>query len=357
MNKKTLLVSGLVVLLISCVLIAGCTDNPGTTNTTTQTSVGTPSPSGSAKYVTGDIVKIPGSSAATAMLIIRYDAATDTYERALIYPNADGSWGYRRNSNTEKAARAAMEKAYTEKITNKPPASIVVRTPTVLTTVTTVPLTQATSTSTTTTATVSPTGKPTFKKIVPDSGDAGTAISITSLTGSNFQSGAKVALLRADNPNITATNVNVQSPTWITCTFTPPSNATAGTWDVVITNPDGQYVSYSNIFSIHGSATTATTTSPTGSSGITSISPVSTFGNDVPMIIIGEGFQQGFTAKLTKTTGTTVVVDARSVAWESPTQVKAWFTLRTPKQAGTYTVTVTNPDGSTRTLVNGFEVK
>jgi hypothetical protein len=87
------------------------------------------------------------------MLIIGYDAATDMYERALIYPNADGSWGYRRNSNTEKAARAAMEKAYTEKITNKPPASILIRQPTVLTTATTGLSTQTTtSTSTTTTA-------------------------------------------------------------------------------------------------------------------------------------------------------------------------------------------------------------
>ena len=139
--------------------------------------------------------------------------------------------------------------------------------------------------------------------------------------------------------------MNVQSPTWITCTFNPPVNASAGTWDVVITNPDGQYVSYSNIFSIHGSTSTATTTSPTGSGGITSISPTSTFGNDVPMTIVGEGFQQGFTAKLTKSAGTAVVVEARSVAWESPTQVRAWFTLPTPKQVGTYTVTVTNPDG------------
>jgi hypothetical protein len=75
------------------------------------------------------------------------------------------------------------------------------------------------------------------------------------------------------------------------------------------------------------------------------------------MTIVGEGFQQGFTAKLTKSAGTTVVVEARSVAWESPTQVRAWFTLPTPKQMGTYTVTVTNPDGTTRTLANGFEQK
>jgi hypothetical protein len=358
MNKKTILVTGLVVLLISCVLFAGCMDNSSATNTSTQTTAGTPSPSGSAKYVSGDIVRIPSSSAATAMLIIGYDKASDTYERALIYTNADGSWGYRRNSNTEKASRAAMEKVYTEKITNKLPASIVIRTPTVPTTkATTGSTTQITSTSTTTTTTLSPTGKPTFKKIDPDFGDAGTTISITSLTGSNFQSGATVTLMKTDNPNITATNVNVQSTTWITCTFTPPVNTTAGTWDVVITNPDGQYVSYSNIFSIHGSASTATTTSPTDSGGITSISPTFTFGNDVPMIITGTDFQQGFTAKLVKTSGTTGVVEARSVAYDSPTQVRAWFTLPTPKQVGTYTVTVTNPDGSTRTLVNGFEQK
>jgi hypothetical protein len=354
MYKKTLLVSGLVLLLISCVFFTGCTDNSSTTNTTTQIT----SAPGSPKYVTGDIVRNPAYE--TAYLILGYNSSTDSYKRALIYPNADGSWGYRTNSNTDTVTRTVLEKTNTEKITNKLPSSIVIRRPTTVAT-TLVTMTTSTTgiatTTTTTTTTPSPTGKPTFKKIVPDFGDAGTAISITSLTGSNFQSGATVALLRADNPNITATNVNVQSPTWITCTFTPPSNATAGTWDVVITNPDGQYVSYSNIFSIHGSATTATTTSPTGSGGITSISPVSTFGNDVPMIIIGEGFQQGFTAKLTKTAGTTVVVDARSVAWESPTQVRAWFTLRTPKQAGTYTVTVTNPDGSTRTLVNGFEQK
>jgi hypothetical protein len=357
MNKKTLLVSCLVVLLISCVLITGCTDNSSTKNTTTPKSTGTTSPSGSAKYVSGDIVKIPTSTAATAMLIIGYDSATDTYERALIYPNADGSWGYRRNSNTEKASRAVMEKTYTEKITNKPPASIVIRVPTVLTTTTTVSTTHTSSTTTTTT-TVSPTGKPGFKKIEPDYGTAGTTISITALTGTNFQSGATVMLTRIDNPNITATGVNVQSSTTITCTFTPPNNATAGAWDVVIINPDGQFVKYANIFSIRGSPN-PTSTTPADSQGITSISPTSTLGNDVTggMMITGTGFQQGFTAKMTKSTNTNVVIEARSVRWDSPTQVTAWFTIPTPRQRGTYNVIVTNPDGTTRSLPNGFEVK
>jgi hypothetical protein len=208
------------------------------------------------------------------------------YERALIYPNADGSWGYRRNSNTEKAARVAMEKAYTEKITNKPLSSIEIRLPTVLTTATPVSTTPVSSTSTTTTSTVSPTGKPTFKKIVPDEGAAGTQISITALTGTNFQSGATVTLMKLDNPNITATSVNVQSSTLITCTFSLPSNATAGAWDVVITNPNGQYVNYANIFSLRGSANPTGTTTPTDSQGITSISPTFTYGNDVALTIL-----------------------------------------------------------------------
>ena len=308
MNKKTLLVSGLVVFLISCVLITGCTDNSSTTNTTTPASVVTTSPSGSAKYVSGDIVKIPGSSAATAMLIIRYDAATDTYERALIYPNADGSWGYRRNSNTEKAARVAMEKAYTEKITNKAPASVVIRTPTVPTTTATAgSTTQVTSTSTTTTTTVSPTGKPTFKKIDPDFGEAGTTISITSLTGSNFQSGATVTLRKSDNPNITATNVNVQSPTWITCTFNPPTNTTAGDmgcchhqsgWSICLLF---QHILHPRIYQHRYYHI------PHRFRGYhqyqSDIYIRKRCNNDRLLV---EGFQQDFTAKLTKSTGTAV---------------------------------------------------
>jgi len=353
MNK--ILISGLVLLLISSVLITGCTNNSSTTNTTTQSSVVTTAPSGSVKYVSGDIVKNPNSSAVTAMLIIGYDSATDMYERALIYPNADGSWGYRRNSNTEKIARTVLEKIYTEKITNKPVSSLTIQPITVLTTATTSTTTGSTP-ATTTTATVSPTGKPTFKKIVPDEGTAGTAISITALTGTNFRSGATVTLMKSDNPNITATNVNVQSSTTITCTFTPPSNTTAGAWDVVITNTDGQFVSYTNIFSIHASVNPVDTTSSSDSAGITSISPAFTYGNDVPMTIIGTNFQFGFAANLTKSTDTSTVIQARTNRWDSTTQVTSWFTIPSGSR-GTWNVVVTNPDNSTRTLQNGFEVR
>jgi hypothetical protein len=352
MNKKTLLVSGLVLLLISCGFLTGCTDNSSAANTTTQVT----SVPGSPKYVTGDIVRNPAYE--TAWLILGYNSSADSYKRAQIYPNADGSWGYRTNTNTDTVTRTAFEKTNTEKITNKLPSSIIIRRPTTVATTSTTmtPSTTGNTTTTTTTTTPSPTGKPTFKKIVPDEGTAGTAVPITALTGTNFQNGAAVTLMKADT-NITATNVNVQSSTMITCTFNIPSNVTAGAWDVVITNPNGQYVNYANIFSIHVPVSTATTTSSTNSQGITSISPTFTFGNDVPMTIIGTDFQQGFTAKLTRSTGTSLTIEARQVGWDSPTQVKAWFTLPSPKQRATYNVILTMPDGTTRSLPNGFEVK
>jgi hypothetical protein len=247
-----------------------------------------------------------------------------------------------------------MENLYTEKITNKVPASIPILQPTTVATTTAVSTTSGSATKTTTT--ISKTGKPTFKKIIPDGGTAGTTITITSLTGTNFRSGATVTLVKADNPNITATNVNVQSPTLISCTFFLPSNATAGSWDVVITNPDGQFVSYANIFSMRGLPQTSTTTLP-DSQAITSISPTFKYlGGDVPMTITGTNFQQFFSAKLTKSTDTNMVIEARSERWDSPTQVTVWFTIPSGSR-GTYNVVVTNPDGTILTLPNGFEVR
>jgi hypothetical protein len=357
MNKKAFLVSGLLVLLIAGVLSAGCTDDSSTANSTPQTSHVTTAPSTTALYIKGDIVRDPKSSYETAWLILGYNSTTDSYQRALIYPNPDGSWGYRKNSLTETVTRAVLEKANTEKITNKPPASIVIRQPTVSTTATTTSTTSSGTTSTTTTTTVSTTGKPTFKKIVPDEGTAGTVIPITALTGTNFLSGATVILMKSDNPNITATNVDVQSPTLLTCTFTPPANSTAGAWDVVITNPDGQYVVFANIFSMRGSPNPSSTTTYSGSEGITSITPTYTIGKDVVMTITGSDFQSGtIQARLTKSSGTNTLITARNVRWDSATQITAWFTIPSGSKA-IWTVVVTNPDGTTRTLTDGFEVK
>lgn len=351
MNNKTVLVFGLVLVLSSCVFFSGCADNSNSSNTTT---VVTSAP-GSPKYVTGDIVRNPAYE--TAWLILGYNSSTDSYQRAQIYANADGSWGYRTNSNTNTVTRDVFEKTNTEKITNKPPSSIVIRRPTTVATTRT-PVTTSTTgnmTSTTATPAASVTGKPTFKKIVPDEGTGGTTVTITSLTGTNFKSGAIVQLTKEGNPNITATNVEVQAPTMMTCNFAIPANSTPGAWDVVITNPDGQFVKYAYIFSIRSPVSTSTTTS-SSDSGITSISPVNSRPKYLEMAITGSNFQIGIKGKLTRSTNNIEIL-ANDCNRKSETQVTCWFNILDTRPRGLYTVILTNPDGTTRSLPDGFELK
>jgi hypothetical protein len=75
------------------------------------------------------------------------------------------------------------------------------------------------------------------------------------------------------------------------------------------------------------------------------------------MDVYGDNFQQGFNAKMTKSTGSSNEIIARNVRWDSATKVTCWFTIPTERIRGTYNVIITNPDGSIRSLQNGFEVK
>jgi len=347
MNETVKKFSLVFLFLFLFALGAGCASTPSSNTTTTSTTV----PGSGPAYVAGDIVKIPTSTTQTAWLIIRYDASTDMYERALIYPNADGSWGYRMNSNTVESSRTVIERDYT-KITNKAVSSIPVQIPTIPATTGTV----TTTVTVTATSTTVPTGAPSIKNIVPDEGTAGTTFSITELTGTNFQSGATVALVRSGSPNITATNVNVQSPTLLTCTLSPPSDAVAGSWDIFVTNPDGQYGVYTNLFSIHNIATSTTTVTSTGGIDITSIDPMFVVASNtyIPIMIYGSNFQDGISATLTKSGNADI--HATTISRTDTTQMRCFFTIPALSQ-GTWTLTLTNTDGSTGTLDNAFDVR
>jgi hypothetical protein len=349
MNKIVKKVSLVFLFLLLFALAAGCASSPASSNTTTTK---TPTPGSGPKFIAGDIVKIPTSTTSTAFLIIGYDAATDQYERALIYPNADGSWGYRMNTNTARSSRTVMDRDFT-KIINKAVSSIPVRTPTIPATPTTV---GTTVTVTVTSTTVSSTAKPSIKNIIPDEGDAGTAISITELSGTNFQSGATVTLVKSGSPNITATNINVQSSTLITCTFSPPSDAPAGSWDVIVTNPNGQYYDYTNLFSIHNTATPTATVTSSGGIDITRIDPtfVAASNTYIPIMVYGSNFQNGITAKLTKSGSADII--ASTISRTDTTQMKCFFTVPKSSQ-GTWSLVLTNTDGTTGTLANAFDVR
>ena len=249
----------------------------------------------------GDILKNPKSSAGIGILIVSYDATTDTYKRALIYPNSDGSWGYRVDSSTENVGRATIEKVYTVKVTNIAVSAIPIGTP--VTTSTPVPVaTTVSSAAVTTTATTSSTVAPGVTGITPNTGYTGTSVAVTGISGTNFITGATVQLVKSGNPNIAATGVTVVSANDITCTFAIPSNASVGAWDVQVTNQDGYVGSYANGFLVRSNitaTTTTTTTATTTSVTVTAISPsTDSSGTYQSYTITGTNFAYGVTATL-----------------------------------------------------------
>ena len=335
MDRTSIFVTGLVILLTISVFIAGCSDSatPDTVTQAVTTTIAGP------LYSEGDIVRNPASPASNPWYVIGYDTASDSYERALVYQNADGTWGYRSDDRTDKAKRAVMEKVYTEIITNRPLSAVPVKTPTATATEATVQVTVSSVVTTTTTTSL----PPKISKIIPDKGDAGTTVQVTDLVGDNFRNGANVTLSRAGSNEIKATGVRAVTPKSITCMFAIPADAPAGSWDVVVTNPDGQSDRYTNIFEVHRTANALTTTLATseGTVPISSVDPpVGHVGNN-QFVITGSGFKNGAAIKLRKTGFPDMT--AREAIWNSETSMLCFIDI----PAGTFgkwDIVITNPD-------------
>lgn len=349
----------IVVLLIAGVLIAGCSDSAPSNNTSTQTAAITTTAPTTALYSAGDIVRSAKAGAETGWLILKYDSGSDSYERAFIYRNSEVSWGYRVDTRTENLGRSVLEKVNTVKVTHVDPSLVPQKQPTVAASSVTAAATSSGAVSATTSPVTTTTlaSKPQIKGITPDSGMAGTSVSITDILGNWFQSGASVVLARPSSENISATNVNVLSASHISCTFPLPQNATAGTWDLIVINKDGQSTRYSNVFSVRANTNpTVTTTTTTSSAGIsiTSIDPTSAFSGDYKQVTIyGSNFKDGITGKLTKSGNADI--PASTVSRTSETQMQCFFTIPSGSY-GTWSLVLTNTDGTTGTLTNGFNV-
>ena len=94
---------------------------------------------------------------------------------------------------------------------------------------------------------------PAITGITPGSGYTGNVVQITDLAGTGFQTGATVKLTRTGHPDIAATGVSVVSPSRITCTLDLAGRA-VGSWDVAVTNPDGQSAVLAQGFTIRNPA-------------------------------------------------------------------------------------------------------
>ena len=96
---------------------------------------------------------------------------------------------------------------------------------------------------------------PTITSITPNHGEQGSAVSITNLAGTKFQTGATVKLTKSGKPDINGTSVNVVSETQITCQF-DLAGAAIGAWSVVVTNPDTKSGRLANGFVVTGGTPT-----------------------------------------------------------------------------------------------------
>jgi hypothetical protein len=325
-----LLLAGLVVL---AVLFAGCSsESPQNVTTLPTTVVNQP------KYVAGDIIAKTTTSADSMWLIVKYDAKTDKYERALAYKKSDGSW-YRKDERTELSDRALTEKLYPAKVTHVSSISAVpVVTPT------TIPVT----TSTTATSTTAPLAAPTVNGITPSSGMVGATMNITGITGTNFRSGATVRL-GSGAATIVGSSVTIVSVSDITCQFVIPSNAAIGAWNVTVINSDGQSGSLTNGFTI-----TNGTSAPQNPivNGITPASATSGVTFNVTNLA-GSNLLNVTSVKLTRSGSADFL--ATNVSVVSATQVTCTFNLAAAA-TGTWNVTAINPDGQSGTFANGFTV-
>ena len=237
--------------LIISVSMTGCSDSPGSPGISESVAVTTTT---GPLFNTGDIVRSATGGESPAWMVVGYDPATDSYSRALIYRNSDGSWGYRVNSKTETMNRATMEKVYTVKITHVTVASVPTAAPTSVTTDVTTIATRTKATTAAVTTTIRSTERPSVKAMDPEEGEAGTTVS-TEITGTGFLSNLTATLRRSGEGSITATRVIWHSSSSATCTFDLPNTTKVGTWDIVVTNPNHLSGEFTNYFTVRGNNT------------------------------------------------------------------------------------------------------
>ncbi|MGD1004452.1 MAG: type IV pilin N-terminal domain-containing protein [Methanoregulaceae archaeon] len=201
------------------------------------------------------------------------------------------------------------------------------------------------TTTPTPTPTPTPAPAPTVSGITPSSAISGTIVSITNLAGTNFVNGATVNLTRAGYSDISGSGVGFVSSTQLTCTFNL-AGAAPGQWNVVVTNPDFQSGTGSNLFTV----------SPTLAPTVSTITP-NTGNRGWPVTITnlaGNNFVSGAIVKLVNNTAGPDVA-AYNVFVVSPTMITCNFNLLGVNQ-GIWNVTVQNPSSDPGTLKNGFTV-
>lgn len=302
-------------LLLIAVLFAGCTDESSDTVVTTPPTA-TPL---AVKYSAGDIIaKTADGGESQLYVITRYDQAKDEYERAWIYRNADGTWGHFIDSRVDRSPRTIIEKVYPVRVARVTVSAIPVVTPTYVTA----------------TPTLLSGDAPVVTGISPTSGAQDASVAVT-ISGTDFRTGAVPKLFMPGSPSVTGSAVKVSS-TAVECVFNLDGLET-GSYNVVVTNPDGQSSILLRAFAVGDAAPI-----------ITSVSPSKLTMNETESLVInGQNFKEGVKVVLLK--GSSEIPCVSPVSTYG-THISCDLDLYTKRNAqisfGEWDIRVTNIEGS-----------
>ncbi len=173
---------------------------------------------------------------------------------------------------------------------------------------------------------------PTVAGINPNSGVNNAGVSITSISGNNFVSGATVKLTRAGQSDITGSGFSVSNATTITGGSFPITGAQAGTWSVVVTNPDAQVGTCTSCFTV---------SVPAAAPSVSNASPnsLSQGASSQNITLTGSNFVSGASVAFS---GTGITVN--NTTFNSATQLTVNISVSGGATQSARNVTVTNPD-------------
>ncbi|EKD87848.1 MAG: VCBS protein, partial [uncultured bacterium] len=173
---------------------------------------------------------------------------------------------------------------------------------------------------------------PQISRITPNVVPNDEQTTTVTISGDGFKNETIVKLINAGEPPVTGTISNIQGLTSMVCSFALIGAAT-GTWDMVLTNPDGKVATAAGILTIFSPVPTVTSIEPAiaRNTGVLSAATIA-----------GTNFRQGTTIRLVSSGNTPVT--GSSVNFVSETQLTCSFDL-TGIATGSWDIEVTRPSG------------
>jgi prepilin-type N-terminal cleavage/methylation domain-containing protein len=179
---------------------------------------------------------------------------------------------------------------------------------------------------------------PTVTSLSPSSRGQGASSQTITVTGTNFQNGATASF---SGSGITVNSTSFTNSTHLSVNITVAGNATAGAYDITVVNADGGIGTLSGGFTVNAAPT------------VTSLSPSSQAQNtsNHTITVNGSGFVSGASVSFS---GSGITVN--STTFNTSSKITLSVSVSSSATTGARNVTVTNPDGGSYTLTNGFTV-